>query len=315
MPERDPSEYSRDPARDRAEFRPARDASSWSPWRIVIPLLILAAAAAGWWYWSQQRAAPPAPVAMTPQPDSPPAPAAPPAAPAATGPQNPIDALAQPDAALPSLADSNAAVTKALTDLLSAKSVASFLQIDDFVRRFVATVDNLPRAQAPSRMWPTQPAPQRFEVTGAGAGNGTGEVQTIDAANAGRYTAFVAFADSVDNAKAVAVYARLYPLFQQAYEELGYPGKYFNDRLVAVIDHLLQAPEPQGPLQVKLTEVKGTVPSSRPWTRYEFADPQLEALSSGQKLLVRMGPENERRMKAKLRALRGQVATGELAKR
>ncbi len=317
MPERDPSEYSRDPARDRAEFRPARDASSWSPWRIVIPLLILAAAAAGWWYWSQQRAAPPAPVAMTPQPDSPPAPAAPPAAPAATGPQNPIDALAQPDAALPSLADSNAAVTKALNDLLSAKSVASFLQIDDFVRRFVATVDNLPRAQAPSRMWPTQPAPQRFEVTdaGAGAGNGTGEVQTIDAANAGRYTAFVAFAESVDNAKAVAVYARLYPLFQQAYEELGYPGKYFNDRLVAVIDHLLQAPEPQGPLQVKLTEVKGTVPSSRPWTRYEFADPQLEALSSGQKLLVRMGPENERRMKAKLRALRGQVATGELAKR
>ena len=256
-------------------------------------------------------------MATTPQPDSPPAPATPPPAPAATGPQNPIDALAQPDAALPSLADSNAAVAKALTDLLSAKSVASFLQIDDFVRRFVATVDNLPRAQAPSRMWPTQPAPQRFEVTGAGAGagNGTDEVQTIDAANAGRYTAFVAFVDSVDNAKAVAVYARLYPLFQQAYEELGYPGKYFNDRLVAVIDHLLQAPEPQGPLQVKLTEVKGSVPSSRPWTRYEFADPQLEALSSGQKLLVRMGPDNERRMKAKLRALRGQVATGEKAKR
>jgi hypothetical protein len=310
MPERDPSEYSRDPA----EFRPARESS---PWLIVVVLLVLVAGAAGWWYWSQQRATPPpAPAAMTPQPDSPPAPAAPPTA-AATGPQNPIDALAPPDAALPSLADSNAAVAKALTDLLSAKSVASFLQIDDFVRRFVATVDNLPRAQAPSRMWPTQPAPQRFEVAGAGSGSGagTGEVQTIDAANAGRYTAFIAFADSIDSAKAVAVYAHLYPLFQQAYEELGYPGKYFNDRLVAVIDHLLQAPEPQGPLQVKLTEVKGSVPSSRPWTRYEFADPQLEALSSGQKLLVRMGPENERRMKAKLRAVRGQVATGEMAKR
>ena len=306
MSERDPSEHSRDPT----EFRPARESSPWLIALIVL-LLLLAAGAAGWWYWSQQRAVPPpAPAAVTPQPDSPPTPVAPPAA---TGPQNPVDALAQPDAALPSLADSNAAVTKALTDLLSAKSVASFLRIDDFVRRFVATVDNLPRAQAPSRMWPTQPAPQRFEVTGAGAG--TDGVQTIDAVNAGRYTAFVAFADSVDSAKAVAVYARMYPLFQQAYEELGYPGKYFNDRLVAVIDHLLQAPEPQGPLQVKLTEVKGTVPSSRPWTRYEFADPQLEALSSGQKLLVRMGPENELQMKAKLRALRGQVATGAIAKR
>jgi len=304
MPERDPQEYSRDPA----EFRPTRESPTL---RIVIVLLVLAAAAAGgWWYWSQQRqTTPPAPTAMAPQPDIPATPAAPPAAPAATGPQNPIDALAQPDAALPSLADSNAAVTKALTDLLSAKSVASFLQIDDFVRRFVATVDNLPRAQAPSRMWPTQPTPQRFEVTG------TDETLTLDPANAGRYTAFIAFTDSVDSAKAVAVYARLYPLFQQAYEELGYPGKYFNDRLVAVIDHLLAAPEPQGPLQLKLTEVKGTVPSSRPWTRYEFADPQLEALSSGQKLLVRMGPDNERRMKSKLRALRGQVGTGEMAKR
>ena len=41
------------------------------------------------------------------------------------------------------------------------------------------------------------------------------------------------------------VYERLYPLFQQAYEDLGYPGKYFNDRLVEVIDHLLQTPEAQ----------------------------------------------------------------------
>ena len=270
-------------------------------------LLVLAIGAAGWWYWSHQpKTAPPAPTALTPQPDTP---ATAPAAPAVTGPQNPIDALAQPGTALPSLADSNAAVAKALTDLLSAKSVASFLQIDDFVRHFVATADNLPQAQAPWRVWPTQRTPQRFEVSGEG------ETQVIAPANAGRYTAFVAFADSVDSAKAVAVYARFYPLFQQAYEELGYPGKYFNDRLVAVIDHLLQAPEPQGPLQVKLTEVKGSVPLSRPWTQYEFADAQLEALSSGQKLLVRMGPENERRLKAKLRTLRVQLATGEMAKR
>lgn len=33
--------------------------------------------------------------------------------------------------------------------------------------------------------------------------------------------------------KAVALYCSPYPLFQQAYEVLGFPGKYFNDRLVA----------------------------------------------------------------------------------
>ena len=125
----------------------------------------------------------------------------------------------------------------------------------------------------------------------------------------------VLFAESVDSAKAAALYLKLYPLFQQAYEELGYPGRYFNDRLVAVIDHLLQAPEPAGPLRVKLTEVKGAVPSAQPWTRYEFADPQLEALSAGQKLLVRMGLANERRLKVKLRELRGLVASGGAAKK
>ncbi|RZI94606.1 MAG: DUF3014 domain-containing protein [Variovorax sp.] len=292
------------PEKDPAEFRPARESSAGT---IILILLVLAAAAGGWWYWSQREPAMPAPspAAAAPQPDVP----APPPTAAASGPQNPIDALAEPDAVLPALADSDSAVIKALADLLGGGAVSSFLQTDGFVRRLVATVDNLPRAQAPSRMWPVQPAPQRFGVTGVADG------QAIAADNAARYTPFVRFAESVDVANAVTLYARLYPLFQQAYEELGYPGRYFNDRLIAVIDHLLQAPEPQTPPRVTLTEVKGEVAASRPWVRYEFADPQLEALSAGQKLLVRMGLDNERRLKARLAEVRRQVATGSVAKK
>jgi hypothetical protein len=84
---------------------------------------------------------------------------------------------------------------------------------------------------------------------------------------------------------------------------------------VAVIDHLLQAPEPQGPVQVKLTEVKGEMAGGRPWVSYEFVDPKLESLSAGQKMLVRMGPVNEHRLKAKLKELRALVATGAVAKK
>ncbi|VTU17469.1 hypothetical protein SRS16CHR_02036 [Variovorax sp. SRS16] len=291
--------------RDPTEFRPGRESS---PWTFVIIVLVLIAAGAGWWYWSQRQVEPPPPppAASAPPSDNPPAPA--PAA-VASGPQNPVDALAAPDAALPALADADAQVGDALTDLLGKKSVASFLQLDGFVRRFVATVDNLPRAQAPARVWPLNPAPQRFTV------QGEGDNQTISADNGSRYTPFVLFAESVDTARAVAVYARLYPLFQQAYEELGYPGRYFNDRLVAVLDHLLQAPEPSGPVRVTLTEVKGDQAPDRPWVRYEFADPQLQALSAGQKMMVRMGPVNERRMKTKLTELRRQIATGAMAKK
>ena len=61
-------------------------------------------------------------------------------------------------------------------------------------------------------------------------------------------------------------------------------------------------------MRLRLVEVKGEVPSTRPWTRYEFADPELEALSAGQKIMVRVGPENERRLKAKLAQFRQQVA-------
>jgi hypothetical protein len=42
----------------------------------------------------------------------------------------------------------------------------------------------------------------------------------------------------------------------------------------------------------------------QPSVLYKYADPKLESLSSGQKLLIRMGPENETAVKAKLRELR-----------
>ncbi|RZI67910.1 MAG: DUF3014 domain-containing protein [Variovorax sp.] len=290
--------------REPADFRPARSSSFPA---VAIVVLIALIAAGGWWYWSQRPEPPPSrPTVVSPPPSESPAPAP---QVAASGPQNPVDALAEPDAVLPALAEAGAAVTSALTELLGAKRVASFLNVDGFVRRAVATVDNLPRPQAASRMWPVQPSPERFLV------QGTGEQQVIGAGNAARYAAFTGFVEAVDAERAATVYARLYPLFQQAYEELGYPGRYFNDRLVAVIDHLLAAPEPAGPIAVRLTEVRGEFADTRPWTRYEFADPALESLSSGQKMMVRVGLSNEKRLKAKLRTFRAQVATGELAKR
>lgn len=286
------------------DFRPARQ----SPVTAITVVVLIAIAAAGWWYWSQRDVAAPVP---PPAASAPAVPDAPPPAPpvAALGPQNPVDALAEPDAVLPALGDSDTQAKKALTDLLGAQRVTTLLNIDGFVRRVVATIDNLPRAQAPSRMWPMVPAPERFTVD-AGAAR-----TTIGQTNSTRYAAFTQMVEAVDAERAASLYARFYPLFQQAYEELGYPGRYFNDRLVAVIDHLLDTPEPTGPVQVQLTEVRGEFTAERPWTRYEYVDPALESMSSGQKLMVRVGLANERRLKAKLRAFRAQVATGAVAKR
>ena len=253
-------------------------------------VLVAAAIAAGAWWWTQRLPArPPADL-----PSVAAAPAAPTAdaAPAEPVIQHPIG----PPAAEPPL--TAAGVGAALTDLLGRQAVASFLVLDDFPRRLVATVDNLGHAHAPPLLWPVNPTAGRFTVQEASGGT------VIAADNSLRYTPLVLLAESVDASRAVDVYVRLYPLLQRAYEELGYPKRYFNDRLIEVIDQLLETPDRAGPLKVQLTQVKGPIAPVRPWVRYEFVDPSLEDLSAGQKMLLRVGPDQQRRLKARLNALR-----------
>ena len=285
-----------------ADYRPP---AARSPLPLAVLVVILAVAAFfGWRAWQQRDAPAPAPVAMVPAPDDRPEPA-PAAPPVDAGPQNPVEAIALPDTALPALADSDAAMREALAGLLGAGRVGEWLQLDGFARRVVATIDNLPREHAAPGLWPVRPTPGRMAL------QGEGDLRTLAPGNEARYTAFVHAAESVDAAVGARVYARLYPLFQQAYEELGYPGRYFNDRLIAVIDHLLAAPTPEpgdAPLAIRVVEVRGEVPSERPWLRYEYADPRLQSLSAGQKAMLRVGVDNARRLKAVLRAWRAQLA-------
>jgi len=178
----------------------------------------------------------------------------------------------------------------ALGELLSDKTLIDLFQLQDFVRRVVATVDNLPREKLGLRMMPVKRAGRKFLITGKG------ENLAISADNAARYALYVRLADALDTGKLVALYIHFYPLFQQAYQELGYPKGYFNDRLVEVIDHLLATPDVQAPVRLV-----------QPKVFYLFADPGLEARSAGQKLLMRVGSENAALIKAKLRDIRGEL--------
>lgn len=192
-------------------------------------------------------------------------------------------------------------IPQALVGLIDQKAVAAFFQTDDFARRFVATIDNLGREHAAPMLWPINPTPGRFSVEGpAGAA-------VIAADNSMRYTPFVLLVETVDISRAVDFYVLLYPMLQQAYQDLGFPKRYFNDRLIEVIDKLLSTPNANDPVKVTLTEVKGPIPSERPWVRYQFENPGFEALSAGQKILLRVGPVNERRLKAKLLDIRHEL--------
>ncbi len=257
---------------------PGGRSASW-PW-LLGAALALSAMAIGYYYYlvDLRGPQPSAPVAETL--GSPEAPAQP-AAEAAPAVRHPVPAE-QAEPSLPTLENSDALARGALVDLLGNRAFDEWIVPAQLVRRIVATVDNLPRQTAPRRSIPLEPVPGAF---------------VPDAANGARYTPFVRVLESVDTRALVQRYVRTYPLFQRAYEELGFPGRYFNDRLVEALDDLLAAPELAAAPELVQAKVL-----------YEFADPELEKRSAGQKILLRMGPENAARVKAKLREIRREVA-------
>ncbi len=193
----------------------------------------------------------------------------------------------RPQTALPALDSSDIVAKDVIETILNGDTYLRLLTPNAIIRHIVATIDNLPRKTMAAGIRPVMPVPGTFATTNAAHG------MSVADDNAGRYTAYVDAAESIDSKRLVQFYVRLYPLFQQAYVEFGYPDGYFNDRLIGVIDHLLAAPEPKPPVHL-----------SQPKIMFEFADSDLEDLSAGQKILVRVGIENERRLKAKLRDVR-----------
>lgn len=265
-------------------------------------LAVGAAAAVAWLWWSQSRpagldmpaGAPPAPVAAAPVASAPPAsvpgtPAVPPALAPAPSTEPPLAA---------------AEIAPALVELLGNKAVLTLLQTEDFPRRLVATVDNLGRTHAPPRLWPVNPTEGRFTTEQRDGAT------VVGADNGRRYTAFVLLVEAVDVQRAVQLYRRMYPLLQRAYADIGFPDRSFHARVIEVIDLLLATPPVPEALKVTLTEVKGEIASTRPWVRYEFEDPALESLAAGQKMLLRSGPVNQRRLKARLTELRQALVAG-----
>jgi hypothetical protein len=261
--------------------------SRW-PWLLVV----VAVAAAGWWLLRPQ-APEPATDAAAGAASEPAQPAtAVPAAPAS--PAHPIDPQDMADSAIPALADSDAAAWDALAGLVGDTSVLELLLRDHLVQRLVVHIDNLTEPRIATRALAMRAVPGTLATEDDGAS------LLIAAANAQRYAPYVRAFVQTDPERVVAAYRRFYPLFQQAYAELGRPDAYFNDRLVEVIDHLLQAPEPVDPPRVE--------PGAQ--GRFRFADPALESLSVGQKALVRLSPEQRVAVKRQLRAIRGTLAQG-----
>jgi hypothetical protein len=205
--------------------------------------------------------------------------------------KHPLPESAAPEP-LPPLNESDVPMQNALAALIGMDGFERFVIPTDLARHFVVTIDNLADQKVPERIRPLK------STTGSFAVGGSEDALVLSPANYERYKPLVQLIRSTDTQRLIAVYTRNYPLFQEAYESLGHPPQYFNDRLIVVIDHLLATPEVQDPIAL-----------AQPGVLYEFADPKLESLSAGQKALIRMGSENAGDVKAKLREVRAALAT------
>ena len=235
-------------------------------------------------YISRDRSTPPPKAPVVAAPELPP-----PAAPEEPAIKHPLP-TPETQAPLPPLNESDAPLKGALTELLGPESVAQFIAPKELARHIVVTIDNLPNEKVAERLRPLLPTDGRFVVAGSE------DAPVLDPANYQRYKSLVELIRATDTKQLVEGYTRYYPLFQEAYESLGHPPEYFNDRLIEVIDHLLATPELSGPIAL-----------TQPNVLYQFADPKLESMSAGQKVLIRMGPENAKVVKDKLRQLRGEL--------
>ncbi|PKM08240.1 MAG: DUF3014 domain-containing protein [Gammaproteobacteria bacterium HGW-Gammaproteobacteria-4] len=268
---------------------PRRDTRVWPA---IALLLLVLAAIGGYMYWRASQSVPVAPVEpetaiSEPLAESP--------LEAPTKPAVPSDVAPAADP-LPALADSDADILAALGSLTGSDTTRVWLRPEHVIERIVATVDALPRPKLAQRVWPMNPVAGEFTVVDGEQG------KLIAAENAARYVPYVRAFDAIDSEAAVAAYRRWYPLFQRAYRQLGYPDGRFDDRLLVVIDHVLAAPIPPEPIAVQFNGVL-----------YEYVDPALQSASVGHKLMMRMGADNARLFKRKLKRIRVLLANDEPA--
>lgn len=245
---------------------------------VAIAVAVVLAGLAGYYYWQHSQPKPQVvSVQLPPPPPPPPKPVI----------RQVIETPPAPNP-LPALADSDSFMLDALTELLGNKSLMRFFHTGRLIHNIVATIDNLPSRQLPISVLPLRQPGGHFIASGTDP--------IVSPKNAARYAPYMRILAAADSKKTVELYVKLYPLFQQAYEDLGYPKKYFNDRLMVVIDELLATPDIKEPVKLVLPSVY-----------YKFADPDLERRSIGQRILMRIGSRNEALVKTWLGEIKQQL--------
>lgn len=278
MPQKGPGESKEQIFTSRRRRRAAAGPPVWG----LGVLVILVLAAIGAWLWLRSGDA-------TGPGDLPP-----PAADTTRGPGAGADSAARRPGSeeepfvLPGLDASDEAVRRLAEGLTAHPRLTAWLAPEDLVRRFVEAVVDVSRGSSPrsalEMLAPTEP----FQV------RETGDRLVVDPESYRRYDLLAEVVASVDARESAELYRRLLPLFREAYQELGFTEQSWEEVLARAVRNLVSVEVPEGPLEV--SEHVG---------RYLYLDRSLESLTPAEKHLLRMGPENARRVQSKVQEIAG----------
>lgn len=259
--------------------RPSSDApslatprpTSYAPIVIVAGLGLLVGGGAAWWWTRTDRA---------------------PAPPVATNATEAVLADAKDTApTLPPLGQMDTFLRALLGTLSAHPDFARWLATDDLIRQLANGIDRISRGQSPAADL------QVLHPTGDFAVAQRRTVVTMTPGSMQRFDRFAALVDSLEARGVVEAYRTIHPRLDEAYRALGRTDGRIDDAVDAALQLLIETPIPSEP--VTLVPGKGAT--------YAFRDPELERLTPIQKQLLRMGPDNMRRIQARLRAIRAEL--------
>ncbi|MCB1649566.1 MAG: DUF3014 domain-containing protein [Pseudomonadales bacterium] len=193
---------------------------------------------------------------------------------------------------LPTLNDSDGFLSERLQALETGARLMALLTSDDIIRKFVVFVDNVAEGNLPQLEYPVRRLPQAMAVRELD--ENLYEMQTVSYQ---RYTALIDGLTAVNPEQALAIYRVMKPLFQEAYAEIGYPNRNFDDTLARAIDNVVNASTAEGPFQL-----------IKPKVMYIYADSEIERMSPVEKQLLRMGPQNAEKLKLALQQYRQRLS-------
>jgi DUF3014 family protein len=248
--------------------------SERAKWIVLVAILAIGAALVGYVVWRPRTAPAPAAVASAPAP----------AAAATTRPSGPLVEADKID--LPPLPETDAIVRQLVVKLSSHPKVLAWLATDGLIQNFAVVTLNVSEGKTPV-MHLRALAPQaRFSALQTARGF------VVDPRSYRRFDDFAAAVSGLDAAGTARLYLTLKPRITDAYRELGYPEGDFDRLLESALKPLVNTPviDSNAVLRQKVLS-------------YQFVDADIESLSPAQKQLLRMGPDNMRRVQDKLREI------------